>query len=165
MLFSSDDFLLEVSFDWLMYRESGNVLGFAEEILGWEFPIRFDYLYPSGTTHSSGKDNLVLEISSTPYIFTFKIYDWLRENEGGKPRPLNIDRPFDNLESGGQGSRIPEEFISTQEVLKKGDGWWVVYLPIHPALFYDVHRYEFRDSITRESENSFHVMNLVVGSR
>ena len=121
------------------------------------------FLIPAGTIHCSGKDNLVLEISSTPYIYTFKMYDWMRMGLDGVPRPLNIERAFDNLVFERQGARVEEELVSRPEVIAGGEDWRLVHLPTHARHLYDVHRFEFEGEVGAATEGSCHVMSVVAG--
>jgi mannose-6-phosphate isomerase class I len=121
------------------------------------------YLIPHGTIHSSGTDNLVLEISATPYIFTFKIYDWVRRDLEGNLRMLNIQRAWDNLYFERQGEWVRENLVSRPSTIESGDGWRVVHLPTHPDHFYDIHRLEFDRAIEVQTESRCHVLNLVEG--
>lgn len=121
------------------------------------------FLIPNGTVHCSGRDNLVLEISATPYIFTFKMYDWLRLDLDGRPRPLNVARAWQNLRFERRGERVQEELVSVPRVLEEREGWRLVHLPTHPDHFYDVHRAELSGEGVIHTEGGPLVMNVVQG--
>jgi hypothetical protein len=91
------------------------------------------------------------------------MYDWMRLGLDGQPRPLNIQRAFENLNFERQGRRVQAELISKPYKLKGGDNWSLIHLPTHRDHFYDVHRFEFKDTVESTTDDSCQVMNLVEG--
>ncbi|MCQ6961416.1 class I mannose-6-phosphate isomerase [Mucilaginibacter aquariorum] len=121
------------------------------------------FLIPNGTVHCSGKNNMVLEISATPYIFTFKMYDWVRPDLSGNPRTLNIDRAFDNLNFTRKGDVVTDTLISKQAVVKEGVDWKLISLSTHPEHFYNIERFEFETDVTDSTNDQCLILSLVEG--
>ena len=122
------------------------------------------YLIPGGTIHCSGAGSMVLEISSTPSIFTFKLWDWQRLGLDGKPRPINVER----------GSHVIQWHRDTEYVyghlrnhvvpIAQGEGWSEERTGLHPNEFIEVRRWHFTQPISLQCRGSVNVLNLAEGT-
>lgn len=123
------------------------------------------FLIPSGTVHCSGANNLVLEISATPYIFTFKIYDYLRSNLSGNLRHVHLERAFANIDPERTTGWVKQNLIPQPVVLREGTGWAEYCIGDIDHLFFAIHRLEFSSTIEDQTHGKFVVLNLVAGER
>ncbi len=123
------------------------------------------FCIPNGTVHCSGQGNLVLEISATPYIFTFKIYDYLRRDLDGSLRTINVARAFDNIRFERRPAWVKENLIARPRVLRSGPDWQHVVLMDRPEVFYEIHRIEFARSFELDTEDRGFAVNLVAGEK
>ncbi|MDO5524209.1 MAG: mannose-6-phosphate isomerase, partial [Bacteroidia bacterium] len=121
------------------------------------------FLIPGGTIHCSGKDTLVLEISSTPNIFTFKLWDWQRLGLDGKPRPINIERGKKVIAWERDTEFTYNELVNRVEVLNETDTVCEEKTGLHKNEFIETRRHIFTDKVTHYTQNSVNVLNLVDG--
>ncbi len=121
------------------------------------------FLIPAGTVHCSGAGAMVLEISATPYIFTFKLWDWGRLGLDGRPRPINIDRGLDNIQWHRDTDYAKERLVNVVTPLGEGDGWRAERTGLHEAEFIDTHRHWFTGTVPHDTGGGVNVLNLVKG--
>ena len=77
---------------------------------------------PTSTVHCSGADTVVLEISATPYIFTFKLWDWGRMGLDGKP-PISLEHGKKVIQWNRTKQWTEDNIINQVEPVDSGDGW------------------------------------------
>lgn len=130
-----------------------------------KFPARKHdhFLIPAGTIHCSGAGSMVLEISATPYIFTFKLWDWGRLGLDGQPRPIHIDHGLQNMQWTRTTDWVRHSLVNQFEPLGSGEGWREERTGLHQLEFIETRRHWFTGVVPHDTCGTVHVLNLVEG--
>ena len=129
----------------------------------WPAKKHDHYLIPAGTIHCSGAGAMVLEISATPSIFTFKLYDWGRLGLDGLPRPINIRHGSHVVQWERQTDFTREHLVNHIEPIAEGDGWREERTGLHENEFIETRRHWFTKPVTMNTDGGVNVLNLVEG--
>ncbi|MGL4725024.1 MAG: class I mannose-6-phosphate isomerase [Scandinavium sp.] len=121
------------------------------------------FLIPAGTVHCSGSGTMVLEISATPYIFTFKLWDWGRLGLDGLPRPVHLDHGEQVIDWQRDTQWVNEHLVNHVEPLGEGDGWREERTGLHEREFIETRRHWFTQPVTHHTQGGVNVLNLVEG--
>ena len=121
------------------------------------------FLIPAGTIHCSGINAVVLEISSTPNLFTFKLWDWQRLGLDGKPRPINVQRGKEVIDWSRDTEYSKKKLVNRFELIAQGDGWKEEKTGLHRNEFIETRRHTFSKPVTHYTDESVNVLNLVDG--
>jgi mannose-6-phosphate isomerase class I len=130
----------------------------------WPVKKHDHVLIPAGTVHCSGADTMVLEISATPYIFTFKLWDWGRNDLDGKPRPININHGKKVIDWNRREEWTKTNLVNTIHKIDAGDGWVEEKTGLHELEFIETRRHWFSKPVRHLANGSVHVLNLIEGS-
>lgn len=121
------------------------------------------FLIPAGTIHCSGKNSVVLEISATPNLFTFKLWDWNRLGLDGKPRPINIERGEKVIQWDRETSYVISQLVNQFKEVGCGKGWVEERTGLHKNQFIETRRHIFTERVIHTTNDSVNVLNLVEG--
>lgn len=123
------------------------------------------YLIPAGTVHCSSSNCMVLEISATPYIFTFKLWDWDRLGLDGLPRPIHIEDGEKNIQWDRTTSWVKENLVNNIHVIHDEDDYLEEKTGLHELEFIETRRFTTQKKTYHKCDDGVHMLNLVEGSQ
>lgn len=150
--------------DELKQAQGGEIVFDADKYVNkWKAKRHDHFLIPGGTVHCSGKDTMVLEVSATPYIFTFKLWDWGRVGLDGLPRPVHIGHGEKNIQWDRTTGWVKENLLNRIEPLCDTPAVTVERTGLHEREFVETRRYTIRESAVLKSEGGVSSCNVVEG--
>lgn len=121
------------------------------------------FLIPGGTIHSSGEDSIVLEISSTPNRFTFKLWDWGRLDLDGKPRPISLHHGKHVINTSINDTFVKNNLYNNITKIEEEKNYLIEKTGLHESEAIETNRIIFTDRLKSNTNQSVNVLNLVDG--
>lgn len=122
------------------------------------------YLIPAGTVHCSSRNCMVLEVSATPYIFTFKLWDWDRLGLDGRPRPIHIEDGAKNIQWNRTTSWVKENLVNQFETIHNDKHYLEEKTGLHELEFIETRRFKTKEKIYHYCGDGVNMLNLIEGS-
>jgi mannose-6-phosphate isomerase class I len=145
-------------------QDGGPSFQVDQHVNAWPSHKHDHFSIPAGTIHCSGKDNVVLEISATPYIFTFKLWDWARLGLDGKPRPIHLDHGLANIQWDRTTGWVQRNLINPVQARASQRGVRAETTGLHRSEFIETQRHWFTAPVEHDTFGTLNVLNLVEGS-
>ena len=124
------------------------------------------FLIPGGTIHASGRNQLILEIGSlTMGSYTFKLYDYLRKDLDGNPRPIHSYYGEQVLKGERTEKFVYEHLVKEPILLRTGDGFEEYIVGEDPLVYYSTRQLRFEKKAEDDTTGKFHVLALVDGEK
>ena len=123
------------------------------------------YPIPAGTIHCSSSNCMVLEISATPYIFTFKLWDWDRLGLDGLPRPIHIDDGEKNIQWNRTTPWVKDHLVNNIQVVHESDSYIEEKTGLHELEFIETRRFTTKNKTYHDCREGFNMLNLVEGTQ
>jgi|SRR6516225_2249944 hypothetical protein len=150
--------------DDLHRAQEGDLLFDADKYVNrWPAKQHDHFLIPAGTPHCSGKNSMVLEISATPYIFTFKMWDWGRLGLDGTPRPIHLEHGLRNVQWDRTAPWVKDNLLNRICEVSGGDGWVEERTGLHEREFIETRRHWFTGPVLHSTNGGVNVLNLCEG--
>ena len=123
-------------------------------------------MLPAGTIHSSGRNQVILEIGSlTVGSYTYKMYDYLRLDFDGKQRPIHTKLGEQNVATERRTSWIRSNVAVPPRLVRETPDGQEYIVGEHELLYFSLRRLEFDRRMEDDTAGRFHVLTLVDGER
>jgi hypothetical protein len=122
------------------------------------------YLIPAGTVHAAGANCMVLEIGATPFLFTFKLWDWQRPDPEGARRPTQLEHGLASIRWDRSASWVERELLDKVEPVGSGEDWREERTGLHEREFVETRRHWFTGPVPHDTGGGVNVLNLVEGA-